>query len=103
MQILSTQEPNEFDEEDTINEIKELMAEEEDLKEEEKEYVDGCLNAVGDGQFDYEYFAHRENCGRFQDHESVPHRMKTKYWLLTVFDGFDEICRRMKEDNKINT
>lgn len=93
----STQEPNEFDVEGTIEDIKTLLAEE-DLDEEEIEYLNECIDKAQEGQFDYEYFAHRENCGMFSDHEYVPHRMKTKPWLNAVFDGFDEICRRIKNN-----
>ena len=101
----SSQEPSEFDEEGTREDINELLAEEEDLTDQEKEYLNGCLEKVGYDELDYIYFAHRENCGRFQDHQSVPHRKKTKYWLEAVFDGFEEMCKRMKvehEKNKID-
>jgi hypothetical protein len=103
LKILSTQQPNEFDEQGTVEEIDRLLAEEEDLDEEEIEYLTECKNKAGYGQFDYDAYAHRENCGRFQDHECVPHCMKTQYWLEAVFDGFDEMCRRIKEDNLIET
>jgi len=93
----SCQEPEEFDAEETEAQIKKLLAEEDDLDEQEKEYLEGCLNNVGDGEFDYTRYAHRENIGRFQDHESVPHCKKIKIQLQVVFDAFDEICRRMKE------
>ncbi len=98
LKIASTQEPYEFDSEATEKEIRKLLAEEENLTEEEKEYLDGCLRNLGDGEFDYTHYAHRENVGRFDDHEHVPHEKRLKYWLQAVFDGFDEICRRMKVD-----
>lgn len=105
LQILSSQEPNEFDEEETKKEIQELLKNEEEgneeLSEEEKEYLEGCLEKVEYGQFDYEWYAHRENCGRFFDHEYVPHSMKTKFWLTAVFDGFEEICERMKKEQLV--
>lgn len=101
--ISSSQEPQEFDEEETTKEIKDLLAnvnQDDDLTKEEKEYLEGCLDNVSCGEFDYQYYAHRENVGRFADHEGVPDCKKTKFWLLAVFDGFDEICRRMKEEEQ---
>lgn len=103
LKIASSQEPEEFDEEGTIAEIKRLLSEEEELTEDETEYLNGCMDKAQQGRFDYEYYAHRENCGRFEDHEYVPHRMKTKFWLQAVFDGFDEICRRLKEASTVTT
>jgi hypothetical protein len=94
----SCQEPEEFDVEETEAEIKKLLEEEEDLDEAEKDYLEGCLNNVTDSEFDYTRYAHRENVGRFQDHEDVPHCKKIKIQLQIVFDGFDEMCRRMKEE-----
>lgn len=96
---LSTQEPNDFDEDATRKELEEYIADTEDpLNKTEKEYIEGCLDALGDGEFDYSYYAYRNNVGRFSDNENVPFRKKTKYWLDAVFDGFDELCRRMKEE-----
>lgn len=97
LRIASCQEPEKFDSDETQKEIEKMLLEEEDLTPEEKEYLEECLSRVDD-QFDYEHYAHRENCGRFQDHEYVPHCKKIKNQLLVVFDGFDEICRRMKEE-----
>lgn len=94
----SSQEPSEFDEEGTREDINELLDKEEDLTDQEKYYLNECLEKLGYDEFDYIYFAHRENCGRFQDQECVPHRKKIKYWLEAVFDGFEEMCKRMKLD-----
>ena len=96
LQQSSTQKPDEFDEEGTIKEIKELLEGSEGLTEEETEYLENCLSEAECGEFDYNIVAHRSNVGRFADHENVPGRTKTIYWLLAVFDGFEEICRRIK-------
>jgi len=96
---LSTQEPNDFDEDATRKELEGYLADtDEPLREIEKDYIEGCLDAMGDGEFDYSHYAYRNNVGRFIDGEYVPFCKKTKYWLDAVFDGFDEICRRMKEE-----
>lgn len=39
-----------------------------------------------------------DNMPSFCDGESIPHITKIKYWLLCVFDAFEEICRRLKEE-----
>lgn len=95
----SSQEPNEFDEEGTVAEVESLLEEEEDLTDEELEYLNECVSESASGELDYTYHAHRNNVGRFSDHEYVPLVMKTKHWLLVVFDAFDEICRRIKLEN----
>jgi hypothetical protein len=52
--------------------------------------MDGCT-------FAYEYVAFRQNTGYFEDHETIPFVTKVKPWLLHVFDAFDEMCRRLYE------
>lgn len=99
LQIASSQEPMEFDPKATKERIIELLKNEEgedDLTRAEKNYLRGCLAQVDCGQYDYEQQAHGESCGRFTG-EYVPCCHKTKYWLLVIYDGFEEICRRMKE------
>ena len=113
MTIASTQKTTEYDADATEAKIREYLdlsakaledgedGEDGDLlTDEEVEYLEGGLSLVND-QFDYEYHAHRENCGRFSDHESVPHETRTPYGLKVIFDGFDEMCRRMKFSNEI--
>ncbi len=97
----------EFDPEGTREEIVEQLTpawQEENLgrewTEEETEYLNECIDATQDGcTFAYEYVAYRNNVGWFEDGESVPFVTKTKTGLLYVFDAFDEMCRRLKEDS----
>lgn len=91
----SSQKPYDYDPDETENEIKKLIEEEKDLSEEELEYLTECLSRVDD-KLDYEYFAYRENIGRFVDYEFVPYAQKRKIWLEIVYDGFNEICKRIK-------
>lgn len=42
----------------------------------------------------YIYGYERPGC---VDHEMIPYCKMTKQWLRIIFDGFDEICRRLKE------
>ena len=102
LRIASTQNPYEFDEEETIKEINRIREEEEDLTQEENDYLDECISAAQEGgEVEYNSFAYQNGVGRFSDYESVPSAEKrTQFWLKAVFDGFDEICRRMKEGSK---
>ena len=99
LRMASTQEPKEFDPDGTRERIKELLRNEEsdeELTEEEKEYLEGCLDNIDSSGWEYEYYAHTNNCGRFRDHDYVPLQKRNNYWLDAVYDGFEEICRRMK-------
>lgn len=95
--MASTQTYSNFSQKETQLAIQELLSTEEDLTEGETEYLNECLSAVEEGEFDYTRVAYRENVGRFEDAESVPFRKEINVWLSYIFDGFDEICRRMKE------
>jgi hypothetical protein len=63
------------------------------------EYYKECLR-FSDTEWEYVAYAHGNMPG-FIDHEQVPHVKKTKPWLRCVFDGFDEICRRLKANEPI--
>jgi hypothetical protein len=65
-----------------------------------KEFYEKCLFYVDCSEWEYTAFAHGEYKPGFIDHEDVPHCKKTKQWLRIVFDGFDEICRRLKEQEQ---
>lgn len=70
------------------------------LDAEEKEYIEGCIDALCDGEWHYEHYAHTNNCGRFSDHEYVPLCKDTDIQLKVVFDAFEEICNRIKPPRK---
>lgn len=104
LSIASTQEGREFDSEATREEIQEGLDgglaeygyEGKEL-EEAKEYYESLLEYVEESQWYYEAYAY-QNMPSFFDSEDVPNAKKTKVWLQIIFDGFDEICRRMKEE-----
>jgi hypothetical protein len=102
LQIASTQIPNEYDEDGTKKEIMEKLENLEDLyddigdREEYRSYLEDCLDVVYD-QIDYEHQAYR-NMPSFLDYEDVIYNKKRKIQLSVVYDAFEEICRRMKED-----
>lgn len=97
----STQEPNEFNAEATEKEIEawlhgthELFDEDNPLTDQEISYLQECREYLSYSEIEFEFYVHQNNCGRFQDHESVPHVMKTQHWLEVVFDAFEEMCKR---------
>lgn len=59
------------------------------------QYLDECLDKVND-EYEYELYAYRER-PNYWDTEDVIFYKKPKAWFLTILDGFDEICRRLKE------
>jgi len=104
LQTKSTQDGLEFDSERTFEEIKEGLnggleeyGYEGKKLEEVKEYYSDLLVYVDEPQSIYEAYAY-SNFPYFLCGEDVPNVKKTKQWLRIVFDGFDEICRRMKEE-----
>lgn len=99
LRINSEQDSHDFSEEKTANAIRTLLTEEEDLTEEEIEYLNGCLDSFTGCEFDYNAFAYRNNIGRFQDYEYVPFEKVIKPQLQFVFDAFDEMCDRLKGHN----
>ena len=102
--VLSSQEGREFDSEGTKEEIERGLSSglveygyEGDRLEQMKEYYDGLLNYVECSEWEYEAYAYN-NFPSFEDTECVPNVKKTKNWLAIIFDGFDEICSRLKEE-----
>lgn len=102
LRISSEQQSHEFDSKGTINEIKEMLLENE-YSDEEKEYLEECMDNAQEHELDYTYFAYRELPKKW-DTECVPFVKKIKPQLLYVFDAFDEICNRLKikETNETN-
>jgi len=98
LKIASCQDPMDYSSETTTQRIKERLNElQEDGYDEDKanqltEYYNDCLQNVDDY---YEYIAAARNHPSFLDSESIIVGYEVKYWLRVVFDGFDEICRRM--------
>jgi hypothetical protein len=104
LQILSSQQGMEFDGEATKEELRRKIAEHkeevaQDLLEENEsllEYYEECISLCDDNELDYTYYAYR-NLPKGMDYDDVVFLKDYKPWLKAVFDGFDEICRRMKE------
>lgn len=104
IKIASTQEPFEFDQEATEKLIRDGIDGEleaygfsgDELETMIEYYEDTLLYNVDECEERYMVNAH-DNMPSFCDSESTPHVTKIKYWLLCVFDAFEEICIRLKE------
>lgn len=99
--IASTQKASDYSPEKTRKSINEAInggMEEYGYKgdklKEVKDYLTECLDYVDD-EYEYIAFAYHR-CPGYMDAEEIPFEKETKPWLLAVFDGFDEICRRLK-------
>jgi hypothetical protein len=99
LRIASTQDGVEYSPEKTQERIRQLLAEEEELEPDEIEYLNQCLRLTDD-EFQYTSYAYQQGPGRFGDGECVPLQKVLKPWLAAVFDGFDEICRRLKTNSQ---
>lgn len=100
----SSQDGQEFDSEATKEHIQEGLKSgleeygyEGEKLEEAKEYYENLLEYVEYSHWEYEAYAY-QNMPDFFCGEGVPNLKKTKVWLKIIFDGFDEICRRMKKE-----
>jgi len=65
-----------------------------------KEYYKNC-QMYSETEWEYIAFAHGDDKPNFIDHDQVPFVERTKQWLMIVYDGFDEICRRIKDNEVI--
>jgi hypothetical protein len=105
LRTYSTQQPGIYDPVETENEIKELIdhgLEEYGYQGDElikaKEFYTNLLNYVDD-EHEYIYHAYRYSTPSFIDSEDIPFCKKLHIQLEIVFDAFNEICRRLKENN----
>jgi len=99
LSIASTQKGTEFSYKETCKALRETLAEaeEEGYDDDYIEYLNTCLEIAGNGeQVDYEAYAYYNYPN---DHEDIVFETEIKYWLKVVFDGFEEICRRLKNEN----
>lgn len=95
LHISSCQKPRDYDEEKTRKRIFEML-QDDDLHQTDREFLTELLNHT-ENEIEYQYQAFLHLKTNF-DSESIPYEKKTKYWLLAVFDGFDEVCARMKAE-----
>ena len=112
VKTLSCQEPLEFDIDETVEDLKEKkeqylednqiveeFTDEDDLDEVVKYYRECIERAEYEDVESYKNYAYN-NMPRNFDYDDVVFVESPKFWLKAVFDGFDEICRRLKENIK---
>jgi hypothetical protein len=82
-----------------INELNEIL-EEEDWSYEQKEWFKELLEVAEQEDFiEYEYKAFRDySSPNGINNENIPVYKKTPIALEVIFDAFEEICRRLKEE-----
>ena len=97
LKIHSCQEPSKYDSDRTEIEIKELLDDpERNWDDEDRDYLNDLLTRTDD-ELEYTYYAYRQYPSKW-DSESVPFVKSASFHFLAILDGFDEICRRMKEE-----
>jgi hypothetical protein len=99
LQISSVQKSHEYNSEETlkrINEFEKTFVESygREMYEDEIDWVEQLKNSVED-EHEYFYTAYRET-PKDIDYESVPFGEKRHFWLDAVYDGFDEMCSKIK-------
>ncbi len=106
LSISSVQEYSDYSPKDTEERLREKLKEYiEDQKEKDEnfkkdditKYYTECIENV-DNELDYTHFAYREYPHGF-DLEDAVFCKEIKYRLKIIFDAFDEMCRRLKEEN----
>lgn len=95
LQIASCQKPVNYDADETTKIINERLSKE-DLEEDEREWLEDCLGHVYEGEFWYTSWM-IDNKPKWMDNEGLPIGEKINPWLEVIFDGFNEICRRMSD------
>lgn len=98
LRIASTQKPADYSPDKTRQEINEMLSEE-DIDNEDKEYLTSLLDYVDECEERYLVFAH-DNLPGDRDHEYVPFCKELNPMLAVVFDAFDEICRRQSPEER---
>ena len=96
LRISSTQSDVDFDSEGTRHEIQELI-DSGDYSDEEQINSLREMKIAADVSTGGEYRDWVNENIDFIDYEYIPYCTETKFWLKCIFDGFDEICNRLKE------
>lgn len=97
LQIASSQVPYEFDSDAVVSQWEQSLKES-DYTDDEIEFVNECIDrAKNHHEEEYTQYAY-EHMPNNWDYDSIVFRKKPKYWLLVIFDAFEEICERVKKD-----
>jgi len=92
LRIGSTQKPSDFDSDGTEKEIRKMLKEE-DISNEDKEYLKDIIGEVNECEERYMVYAY-DNLPKDRDPEYIPIIKKLNPWLECIFDAFEEICKR---------
>lgn len=103
----SSQDPAKFDKDETEKELLEGInggleeyGYEGDKLKEAIEFFDDLLQFYLDDEIEYQYQAFRK-LPYFMDCEQIPYVRTAPIQLLIVFDAFNEICNRLKQNNDV--
>ena len=104
LEISSQQKAKKYDAEETVKRINEFEETFPDyfgreMNEEEKDWVQRLRRNVDD-EYEYIYIAYRDSPSSI-DSEAVPFGKVRHKWLEIIYDGFDEMCRRIKEQSAV--
>ncbi|SED11956.1 hypothetical protein SAMN04489761_4332 [Tenacibaculum sp. MAR_2009_124] len=104
--IGSSQEISKYDSDATEKELKEMIESgleeygyQDDILKEGKDWFKKLLSYTDD-ELEYTYEAFRGSNPTSIDYENIPYVKDTKVRLKIIFDAFDEMCRRMKQNSK---
>jgi len=107
LSILSEQVAATYDGDETAKEIQTLIdtgleeyGYEGDELERMKEWYTDLLSYTDD-EYEYVYHAYRDYGRPNIEPETIPFCKKLNNWLNVIFDAFDEICNRMKNDTEV--
>lgn len=96
--IYSTQNPLVFDHGETKGEIDELLNGNDcEINKDEARYLADIRDHVDEGEMRYLIYAH-DNLPAGRDHDFIPIAKALDVGLAVIFDAFDEICRRIKDE-----
>lgn len=108
LKIASSQEHAKFDSDETAKEIEELInggledwGYDGDRLDEAKEWLSDLLEYVDD-ELDYTYHAYRGYNPTELDYEDIPFCREGSIQLKIIFDAFDEMCNRMKNNKRLD-
>lgn len=100
LKIASSQNPYEFDSDATKAEIKRMIDSGEYVEETEKQYLNKLLELADGHEEEYRHWAF----SNAEIHlECIPNEKCLKYWLKAIYDAYDAICRRLAEQEGVNT
>jgi hypothetical protein len=102
LRLSSSQNPYEFDSDTAKKQIKELLDDpDHNLTPNEQEWLQELSDAANGGE--YEYIAEAMDRPSSFEVEIIPQGKITKYWVLCIFDAYDEICNRIKSNITLPT